>query len=175
MVQPEFHCADDGGFVTEGACMQKGVDSKSKCMFFAYQLENGDKRTQCGPCYVSGVGGWGCPKVGGVGPKPGSKIIYCFSQCDVPCTGPPDCPPTVAPPPPPPPPSPGIVVTNAEKTDMLKAPLPVAMPTINPYAIAAAAAKAAKDAGWQIGTPPPPMGYYPVVMYRRPGDYMFTP
>jgi len=172
LVQPEFHCADDGGFVTEGGCMQKGIDSKSKCMFMAYQLENGDKRTQCGPCYVSGVGGWGCPKVGGPGPKEGSKMIYCFSQCDVPCTGPPDCPPTVAPPPPPPPPSPGLVSTRADKTALLGRP---ALPPPNPYAFAIAAAKAAKAAGWTLGTPPPPASYYPIIMYRTPKDYAFTP
>merc|ERR1719428_1419988 len=172
LVQPEYNCADDSGSVTEGGCMQKGIDSKSKCMFMAYQLESGEKKTQCGPCYVSGVGGWGCPTIGGVGPVENSKIIYCFSQCDVLCHGPPDCPPTVAPPPPPPPPSPGLVSTRSSKNALLGRP---GLPPPNPYAFAIAAAKAAKAAGWTIGTPPPPASYYPIIMYRSPKDYAFTP
>lgn len=172
LIQPEYHCSNDGGSITEGACMQAGVDSKSKCMFMAYQLEDGTKKTMCGPCYVSGTGGWGCPDIGGKGPVAGSKMIYCFSQCDVLCTGPPDCPPTVAPPPPPPPPSPGLVATRSGNNALLGRP---GLPPPNPYAFAIAAAKAAKAAGWKIGTPPPPASYYPIIMYRSPKDYAFTP
>ena len=58
---------------------------------------------------------------------------------------------------------------------MLIAPAPVAMPTINPYAVAQAAMEAAKKAGWEIGTTPLPKSYDPVLMYRGPMDYMFTP
>lgn len=172
LAQPEFNCVNDGGFVTEGGCFQAGIDTKSQCMFMAYELENGDKRTTCGPCFVSGVGGWGCPSMGGPGPAEGSKMIYCKSQCDVLCHGPPDCPPTVAPPPPPPPPSPGLIGTRSDKKALLGRP---ALPPPNPYSIAIAAAKAAKAAGWTIGTPPPPASYYPIIMYRSPKDYAFTP
>jgi hypothetical protein len=45
---------------------------------------------------------------------------------------------------------------------MLKAPFPVPLPTVNPYAAAMAAAKAAEASGWKIGTPAPPTSYYPV-------------
>merc|ERR1719253_1330631 len=107
--------------------------------------------------------------------------MSCVDQCAVICHGPPGCPPTVAPPPPPPPPSPGVVMTTLPDKDkdpedvMLIAPAPYAMPTINPYAVAQAAMEAAKKAGWAIGTPPPPKSWDPVIMYRTPTDYMFTP
>jgi len=58
---------------------------------------------------------------------------------------------------------------------MLLAPWPKATPTKNPYAIAIAAAKAAKAAGWKLGKPKKPKSYYPLIMYRSPNDYVFTP
>merc|ERR1719281_1782706 len=81
----------------------------------------------------------------------------------------------MAPPPPPPPASPGVVTVSSPKDKMLLAPMPIPVPTLNPYAVAQAAMNAAKAAGWVIGTPPPPKGYFPVIMYRSPGDYIFTP
>ena len=36
------------------------------------------------------------------------------------------------------------------------------------------AAEAAKKAGWEIGTPPPPKTYYPVVMYPSESDQIKT-
>lgn len=173
--QPEHACSDESGFITNSQCFDKGTRSGSKCMFTAYKLPNGDQKSVCGPCFVTGVGGWGCPAVGDKGLEPDSKVTACVSQCDVLCMGPPACPPTVVPPPPPPPPSPGLVTTGADPKKMLLAPAPYAMPTVNPYAIAQAAMSAAKKAGWVIGTPAPPKTYYPVIIYRRPSDYLFTP
>jgi len=173
--QPEYACSDETGFITNSQCFDKGTRSGSKCMFTSYQLANGESKSTCGPCFVSGTGGWGCPAVDSAGPEADSKITFCLSQCDVICMGPPDCPPTIAPPPPPPPPSPGVVTTGSDPKKMLLAPAPFAMPTVNPYAVAQAAAQAAKAAGWVIGTPAPPKSYYPVVIYRKPQDYMFTP
>jgi len=173
--QPQYTCSDESGFITESMCFDKGARSGSKCMYIQYTKEDGSSKSTCGPCAVDGTGGWGCPPVGGAGPEDGSKVGYCMSQCDVICMGPPDCPPTVAPPPPPPPPSPGVVTVASDPNEMLKAPAPFDMPTVNPYAIAQAVAEAAKKAGWAIGTPPPPKSYYPVVMYRKPADYLWTP
>jgi len=173
--QPQYTCSDESGFITESQCFDKGARSGSKCMYIAYEKEDGFAKSTCGPCAVDGTGGWGCPPVGGAGPEDGSKVTYCMSQCDVICMGPPDCPPTVAPPPPPPPPAPGVVTVASDPNEMLKAPAPYDMPTVNPYAMAQAVAEAAKKAGWAIGTPPPPKTYYPVVMYRKPADYLWTP
>merc|ERR1719161_3398198 len=174
--QPQWACVDESGFITQSACWNKGTMSNSKCMWIAYETEEGESKTTCGPCEVEGTGGWACPAAGDPGPTgAGSKVSACLSQCDTICPGPPDCMPTVAPPPPPPPPSPGVIRTDSPKDEMLKAPLPIAMPTVNPYAVAQAAQQAAKAAGREIGTPPPPTNYYPVIMYRKPGDYMFTP
>merc|ERR1719324_557246 len=173
--QPEYTCSDESGFITQSQCFDKGTRSGSKCMYLQYTKEDGSAKSTCGPCAVDGTGGWGCPPIGGAGPEDGSKVTYCMSQCDVICMGPPDCPPTVAPPPPPPPPAPGVVTVASDPNEMLKAPAPYDMPTVNPYAIAQAVAEAAKKAGWEIGTPPPPKTYYPVVMYRKPADYIWTP
>lgn len=173
--QPQYTCSDESGFITESQCFDKGVRSGSKCMYLQYEKEDGSAKSTCGPCAVDGTGGWGCPPIGGAGPEDGSKVSYCMSQCDVICMGPPDCPPTVAPPPPPPPPAPGVVRVSSPADEMLKAPAPFDMPTVNPYAMAQAVAEAAKKAGWAIGTPPPPKSYYPVVMYRKPADYIWTP
>eukprot|EP00747_Dinoflagellata_sp_TGD_P167765 gnl/TRDRNA2_/TRDRNA2_192821_c0_seq1.p1 gnl/TRDRNA2_/TRDRNA2_192821_c0~~gnl/TRDRNA2_/TRDRNA2_192821_c0_seq1.p1 ORF type:complete len:433 (-),score=73.08 gnl/TRDRNA2_/TRDRNA2_192821_c0_seq1:52-1350(-) len=173
--QPEYTCSDESGFITEAQCWDRGSRSGSQCMFIAYNEKDGQPKSSCAPCYVDGTGGFSCPEVGGAGPTDGSKVTFCNSQCDSPCPGPPLCPPTVAPPPPPPPPSPGVVQVSSPKDKMLVAPMPVQLPTVNPYAVAAAAMKAAKAAGWVIGTPPPPKSYFPVVMYRTPADYAFTP
>lgn len=173
--QPQYTCSDESGFITESQCFDKGVRSGSKCMYLQYTKEDGSAKSTCGPCAIDGTGGWGCPPIGGAGPEDGSKVGYCVSQCDVICMGPPDCPPTVAPPPPPPPPAPGVVTTFSDPNKMLLAPAPYDMPTVNPYAMAQAVAEAAKKAGWAIGTPPPPKSYYPVVMYRKPADYLWTP
>lgn len=173
--QQQYTCGDESGFVTHSQCFDKGARGDSKCMWVSYELEDGTHKSTCGPCEIEGTGGWGCPAVGGAGPEDGSKVTFCESQCDVICWGPPDCPPTVAPPPPPPPPSPGVVQTETDPKNMLQAPVPMDLPTQNPYAIAAAVAEAAKKAGWEIGTPPPPASYYPVVMYRKPADYIWTP
>jgi hypothetical protein len=173
--QPEYACSDESGFITTSQCFDKGVRSGSKCMWLAYEKDDGTKKSTCGPCFISGTGGFGCPAAGGPGPESGSKITSCVDQCAVICPGPPGCPPTAVPPPPPPPPSPGVVQTAASPDSMLIAPAPVAMPTINPYAVAQAAMEAAKKAGWEIGTTPLPKSYDPVLMYRGPMDYMFTP
>jgi len=173
--QPQYACSDESGFITESQCFDKGVRSSSKCMYIQYAKDDGEGKSTCGPCTVDGTGGWGCPPVDGPGPEDGSKVTFCSSQCDVICSGPPDCPPTVAPPPPPPPPAPGVVTVGSDPNKMLLAPAPYDMPTVNPFAIAYAIADAAKKAGWTIGTPPPPKTYYPVVMYRKPMDYIWTP
>jgi len=167
-------CSDESGYVTQPQCFDKGSRSGSKCMFHSYVLPNGMNKSTCGPCTLPGVGGWSCSAVGSTGPEAGSKVTFCLSQCDVICMGPPDCPPTVAPPPPPPPPSPGVVNTASDWKKMLTAPVPYALPTVNPYAVANAPINLAKGLGWKIGTPPPPASYYPVVMYKRPEDYFTT-
>jgi hypothetical protein len=173
--QPEYTCSDESGFITQSQCFDKGTRSGSKCMWMAYETTDGKKKSTCGPCFVSGTGGFGCPAAGGPGPEDGSTVDTCLDQCMVICAGPPDCPPTVAPPPPPPPPSPGVVQTYVPPDEMVIAPAPYAMPTINPYAVAQAAMEAAKKAGWEIGTPPPPKSWDPVILYRKPMDYLFTP
>lgn len=173
--EPQHACIDETGFVTGNQCFSRGARSGSKCMHMTYTMEDGSSKATCAPCFVTGTGGWGCPASGSDGPEKGSKVSGCLSQCDVICMGPPDCAPTLAPPPLPPPPSPGVVRTVGDKDSMESAPFPFALPTINPYAAAIAASKAAEAAGWVVGTPAPPAMYYPVIMYRKPTDYMATP
>jgi len=172
--QPEYACTDETGFISQAQCFDRGVQSQSKCMYTSFKDKKGELKGSCGPCQVAGSGGWGCPATDAPGPEEGSKVIGCLSQCDVLCSGPPACPPTVAPPPPPPPPSPGIVKVAADANEMLSAPAPFLMPTPNPYAIAQAVQDAAEAAGWKVGTTPPPKVYWPVVYYRQPMDYLFT-
>merc|ERR1719198_1095364 len=136
-----------------------------------YEDKDGQQRSSCGPCSVSGTGGWDCPAVGSAGPVEGSTLTTCLSQCDVICPGPPDCAPTVAPPPPPLPPSPGIVQVAAPPDAMLSALVFVPMPTVNPYKIQMAAVDAMKAAGYSVTTAAPPKVYFPVVVYRSPMDY----
>merc|ERR1719160_1402001 len=129
---PQYGCIDTSGFITKSNCFSKGKSTRSKCMFIAYKVGN-KKKTVCGPCYVSGTGGWGCPKKGGPGPEPDSTVYHCKSKCSKRCHGPPHCPPTVAPPPDPPPPSPGIISTAADPAEIRHAPWPsMPMPTTNP-------------------------------------------
>jgi hypothetical protein len=175
--QPEWTCSDESGFITNAQCFDRGAKSGSKCMYTEYTIAGSDeKRSACGPCFVTGTGGFGCPASGASGPFADSSLSFCLSQCDELCAGPPNCLPTIAPPPLPPPPSAGMVKVTADADEMVKAPSPaVPMPTVNPYAIAQAAAEAAKKAGWDVGTPAPPPSYVPVIMYRRPQDYAMTP
>merc|ERR1719399_165730 len=65
IVQPEYNCINESGFVTAGQCLGAGSASRSKCMWMAYKTEDDKTKTVCGPCFVSGSGGWGCPDVGG--------------------------------------------------------------------------------------------------------------
>lgn len=156
----------------------------------AYEV-NGETKTSCAPCEVAGTGTWGCPADGEEGPVAGSKVKNCLSQCDVLCTGPPACPPTVAPPPPPPPPAPGVYHSDVSADTMVSAPIAMALPTVNPWSIIQAARDAALKAsgvmapatpnpgawaaaGFMPPTTPSPKTYYPVVFYRSPVDYMFT-
>jgi hypothetical protein len=174
--QPEYACSDDTGFISLSQCFDRAARSGSKCMYIEYE-DKGLSRASCAPCQLEGTGGWGCPEVGGEGPISGTKVKSCLSQCDVICAGPPACPPTVAPPPPPPPQqSPGLPMVSAPEDEMLNAPGPwMAAPTINPYSIIEAAREAAKKAGFQIATPPPPPKvYWPVIYYRSPADYLYT-
>mmetsp|Transcript_53106 Transcript_53106/g.141257 ORF Transcript_53106/g.141257 Transcript_53106/m.141257 type:complete len:389 (+) Transcript_53106:148-1314(+) len=179
--EPEYTCSDSTGFISGAECFDRASKSGSKCMYLAYEVEKdgGDvAKATCAPCHLKGVGGWGCPEVGSTGPEPNSKVTSCESQCDEICPGPPDCPTTIAPPPPPPNPAPGVAITSLHgdpTKQMLRAPIPIEPVPVNPYAIAEAAKKAAEAAGWQIGTPPPPVGYMPVIMYRSPVDYLMTP
>lgn len=172
--QPEYACSDTTGFITQSQCFDRGVQSGSKCMFIAYEDEKGQSKSSCGPCALQGSGGWGCPATGDQGPEAGSKVKSCLSQCAVICPGPPDCPPTVAPPPLPPPPAPGVVKVSSPADEMLSAPAAIALPTVNPYTIAAAAEQSAVKAGFKFASTPPPALYYPVIMYRGPGDYIYT-
>jgi hypothetical protein len=174
VLQPEYACSDETGFISQSQCFSRGAQSGSRCMFVAYEDKSGVKHSSCGPCQLQGSGGWGCPAVGEAGPVQDSKVVSCLSQCDVLCTGPPGCPPTVAPPPPPPPPSPGIVASSSPEHKMLSAPAPFLVPTANPYTIVQAARDAAEKAGFRVATPPPPKVYWPVVVYRNPIDYLFT-
>lgn len=172
--QPEYACSDESGFISNSECFNRASLSQSKCMYITYQTEAGEDKSSCAPCHIDGSGGWGCPAVGGAGPTAGTSVTSCVSQCDVICPGPPACPPTVQPPPPPPPPSPGLIKTSSPGDLMLSAPAPWPMPTINPFAIAEAAANAAKAAGWTLAKPAPPKSYIPVIIYRSPDDYAFT-
>lgn len=174
LMQPQYACSDETGFISQPHCFDKGAKSGSKCMFIAYEDSAGEQKSSCGPCQVDGTGTWGCPAKGQQGPVDGSKVVSCLSQCDVLCAGPPACPPTVAPPPPPPPPSPGIVKVASPEDQMLSAPAPFASPTVNPYTVIQAARDAAEKAGYRVATTPPPRVYWPVVAYRNPLDYMFT-
>lgn len=174
--EPEYTCSDESGFITTPQCFDLGAKSGSKCMHLKYKQADGTIKTSCAPCFVSGTGGWGCPANGEAGPWEGSTVAGCVSQCDSICPGPPNCPPTIVPPPPLPNPAPGVAKTALkDQKELLIAPAPFAMPTLNPYSIAQAAADQAKKLGWVVGTPPPPQGYFPVVMYRSPLDYMATP
>lgn len=175
--QPEYACSDTTGFISQSQCFNRAAQSGSKCMFISYNDADGNPRASCGPCELSGSGGWGCPKTGSQGPADGSTVTSCLSQCDVICAGPPACPPTVAPPPPPPlQQSPGLPDTDSPEDKMVTAPVPwLPLPAPNPMAIIEAARNAALKAGWKIAPPPPlPKVYWPVVYYRSPGDYMFT-
>lgn len=174
IMQPEYVCTDETGAIGQSECFGKGAKTGSKCMFIAFEDSAGKQKGFCGPCAVTGTGGWGCPPVGGEGPEAGSKVKSCLSQCDVLCTGPPACPPTVAPPPPPPPPAPGIAMVASPEDTMLNAPGPFAAPTVNPYGVMIAAAEAAKKAGFYPPTTPAPKTYWPVIYYRAPGDYLYT-
>jgi len=175
LTQANYACSDDTGFITQSQCFDKAARSGSKCMFMAYEDAAGESKASCGPCELAGSGGWGGPQVGQAGPVEGSKVASCMSQCDVLCSGPPGCPPTVAPPPPPPPPSPGVAKVSAPAHEMVSAPAPFAVPTVNPYTVMQAARDAAVRAGYTLGTAaPPPKVYWPVVYYRSPMDYMFT-
>merc|ERR1719183_170937 len=173
IMQPNYVCSDETGFVSQSVCFDKGAESGSKCMFIAYELK-GESKGSCAPCQLQGTGGWGCPPVGGPGPEQGSTVKSCLSQCDVLCAGPPACPPTVAPPPPPPPPAPGIVGVTAPEGEMLSAPAPIALPTVNPFSIIEAARDAAMKAGYVQATTPFPRTYYPLIYYRAPGDFLFS-
>jgi len=172
--QPQYACIDTTGFISQAQCIDKGTQSGSKCMFIAYEDKNGEVGSSCGPSQLAGSGGWGCPAVGGPGPVAGSKVKSCLNSGAVLCPGPPACPPTVAPPPPPPPPSPGIIKTQSAADEMVSAPAPFLVPTVNPYAIAAATQEAARLAGFTPAPVPPVKSYWPLVYYRQPGDYAYT-
>lgn len=174
LMQKNYACSDDTGFISQMQCFSRGSMTGSKCMFMAYEV-NGETKTSCAPCEVAGTGTWGCPADGEEGPVAGSKVKNCLSQCDVLCTGPPACPPTVAPPPPPPPPAPGIYHSDISADTMVSAPIAMALPTVNPWSIIQAAHDAAfKASGFMPPTTLSPKTYYPVVYYRSPVDYMFT-
>jgi len=148
IADPGKACCDQSGFITQGQCFDRGTKAGAKCMFHSYVIPNGAQKSICGACKIPG-GGFGCTAVGDDGPEDGSKVTFCLSQCDVICMGPPDCPPTVAPPPPPPPPSPGIVETSLKDNhQMLIAPRPFALPTLNPNHIIKAALDRKKVANW---------------------------
>lgn len=88
-----------------------------------------------------------------------SWVKFCDSQCDFICSGPPYC--RVEPPP----------MTK----EQAMSPGANAPPTLGPYAIIHGKAQEVGVVDWPIGSPPPPQSYYPVVMYRSPMDYMYTP
>jgi len=173
--QPEYVCSDTSGFISQSQCLSRGAATGSRCMFIAFENEKGESQSSCGPCEVQGTGGWGCPTTGGPGPLSGTTVKSCLSQCDVLCTGPPACPPTVVPPPPPPPPSPGAVKVSAKEDEMVSAPAPWVVPTVNPYTIIQAARDAAVKAGMPVAsTSPPPKVFWPVVYYQAPADLQYT-
>jgi len=175
--QPQYACSDTTGYISQSQCFDRAAKSGSKCMFISYKDKDGQPRASCGPCELSGTGGWGCPPNGGQGPVDGSTVTSCLSQCDVICAGPPACPPTVAPPPPPPlQQSPGLPDTSSPADKMVTAPVPwLPLPAPDPMAIIEAARNAAKKAGWKIAPPPPlPKVYWPVVYYQSPADFLYT-
>jgi hypothetical protein len=67
------------------------------------------------------------------------------------------------------------MAVSAPEDEMLSAPAPWPMPTVNPFSIIEAARDAAKKAGFvDYSTTPLPKVYWPVVYYRAPGDFLFT-
>mmetsp|Transcript_2529 Transcript_2529/g.7476 ORF Transcript_2529/g.7476 Transcript_2529/m.7476 type:complete len:379 (-) Transcript_2529:101-1237(-) len=172
MAQPYASCAAGPGGGSESECFDRGQGSGSKCMFLVSKDKTGQLKSQCGPCELPGTGSWGCPAEGDKG-LDDQTVVRCKSQCDKPCSGPPDCAPTAFPPPVLPA-NPGIPRVASPKEEMLSAPLGGDSPPPNPMAIVQAAILAAAAAGHPFTTPAPPKTYYPVVMYRTPADYLAT-
>lgn len=172
MQQPGNACSAGVGGTSQSECFERGISSGTKCMFLAFEDTNGQVQSQCGPCRSAGSGEWSCPAVGSAGIG-GSKVKSCLSQCDEPCSGPPDCAPTAMPPPVVPA-SPGVARVDSPPGEMLSAPTGVAGPTPNPMAVVQAAILAAKENGHPFPAVPPPKIYIPVVMYRPPSDYAAT-
>jgi len=162
LIQPEEACVDSSGTATQNSCWARGTESGSSCMHIAYTDEKGVAGGVCAPCKVQGTGAFGCPAVGGGGPGLKTTVTACASQCDVV----PD----------------GDVVLPGGPTNMATASVSARQMVDSPFAGEKAdAAKAAKAleaaalAAAEAAAPPeePPADVYtPVVMYRRPDDYL---
>lgn len=167
-------CTDVSGGISTTQCFQKGITADEQCMWTAYTTKTGEGKSVCGPCNVGGIGQIPCYNAGDKGPEGGSSVDGCVSQCEggsetndvgIPCDSAngvpavPNCFPTPAPPPP------GKVGTLP--LEVLKiatrpgAPEYFATavdPPYGPREYTAAAALAARAAGWpddgSTGLPP---------------------
>eukprot|EP00392_Amoebophrya_sp_AT5.2_P012049 g12143.t1 len=161
--QPQYACVEESGFLTQAQCFDLGTKSNSRCMYLTYENDLG----VCAPCEVAGTGTWDCPSSGKFG-----KVVGCESMCAAP---PPPLPPHITPPKDPPE-SPGLRrVSLGTAKEMVDAPFPVPPPAPpSPEELVAAATAAREAAALASGTTPaPPLPFYaPVVMYRKPEDYM---
>ena len=45
-----------------------------------YKTKDGVQKSTCGPCFVSGTGGFGCPPAGGPGPEGDSTVTRADSM-----------------------------------------------------------------------------------------------
>lgn len=150
-------CTDVSGDITQSDCQAKGTSGEAKCMWTAYKMRGGDRRTMCGPCLVEGTGEVPRYLPGGAGPEPGSRVVASYSQCEEAAAVTP-CPPT------PPPTLPGGLPAPVKLSDLGLSAAPgapdyVAVPVEAPYGLAAyrrAAAAAARVAGWPKGSALPP-------------------
>jgi len=164
--QPQYACSDGAGtFASKVQCFDKGQRSGSKCMFIEYKDSRGDSRGQCGPCELTGSGSWGCPAAGSQGPEEGSTVLSCQSMCNDPCAGKPSCMQGMLGLPP----SPGVARASAPADEMLSAPS-----GFMPPAAAGATEQGTVAPHLLDPTLPVPKVYFPVVIYRTPGDYAAT-
>jgi len=87
ILQPQYACIDDSGFISQSQCFDRAARSGSKCMYMEYKDPKGKNRASCAPCELEGSGTWTCPKIGGEFPIQGAKLKSCINQCDVICAG----------------------------------------------------------------------------------------
>lgn len=167
--QPGYACYDGPGFISQAQCYDRGLKSGGKCMFTTYVDSKGMDRGTCGPCQLPGSGRWSCPSRGAAGPEAGSRVTFCASQCDAEADEDDKDNETQAEPTTAAPLTPGVGKTAADPDEMLMAPAILPM-----QAWRVAAQQGRYGLPSQSSTRPPPKSYFPVVLYRTPGDYAVT-